>query len=247
MLLPVIGFVLITGRCATENEPGPDSFCDSSDPSIVACLGFDGSLTDGSVNNLVPDSIVNVSFTEGVHGQAARFDSTSFCRFPSSAAWDFERSTVEFRIYPEQMPASGGRSGCIDSDLRFGIFIMDGGFISCGFGGARVTGPAIETMKWTHIACVNDTDSIRIYINGVPSASAASDSVAPAPQSSTITIGSNNPSGDPLIGRIDDLRVFSVARSAAAIAKDATIAAAVPMIRSVPYSSATANNPGLAP
>jgi hypothetical protein len=195
-------------------------FCDPSDPSLLLCLRFENEVRDESSHGLMPTSAV-VGYTAGVRGQAAAFTPpTDDVVFPNDALWNVANVTVEAWVRPATLPPSMGRAGVLDSDGRFGLFLYAPGTIDCLVQSVHLVGPVLATAQWTHVACTYDGSNVTLYVGGTRRATAPLAS-AGATAGST-AIGQNSPSGDNFDGAIDELRVFSVARTAAEIAAAAT-------------------------
>lgn len=196
------------------------SFCDRSDPTLLLCLRFEDVVRDESANALLPAS-ANVLFVPGVRGEAARFlPPSSVIVYPSAAIWNVARFTVETWVRPESLPTGSARAGLLDSDGRFGLFVYAPGTIDCLAQSVHLVGPTLTAARWTHVACVYDGTAVTLYVGGTATATAPLPS-AGATGGST-AIGENSPSGDPFTGDLDELRVFSAARTPAEIAAAAT-------------------------
>jgi hypothetical protein len=195
-------------------------FCDAADPSLLLCLRFENEVRDESSHMLLPTSAM-LTYAPGVRGQAAVFTPPSDAVFfPNASLWNVPNVTEEAWVRPHSLPGPGARAGVMDSDGRFGLFVYAPGTIDCLVQTVHLVGPVLPTEQWTHVACTYDGTTVTLYVGGKPHASAP----LPAAGSSegTTGIGQNSPSGDPLDGEIDELRVFSVARTAAQIATAAT-------------------------
>lgn len=185
------------------------------DPALVLCLEFEDSLLDASGygNNAVG---INYSFAAGVAGQALAMNSSSGVKVGDAPSLRFgpEAMTLEGWVFPQTIP-SAGRVGVVDQDGGPSIFIYANGDVQCYAGGRRVaTGPGkIAAGSWVHLACTHSSGTTKIYIDGEP---ALEDATGGNITSGTIgmAIGGNSPSGDPFDGRIDNLRVWTLARSA---------------------------------
>lgn len=193
----------------------------SMDATLVACFDFNGIPIDSVGNSLFA---ANVSFATGQEGQAGLFSSASKLTVNDSARLDVAAVTTQAWLYPDALPATGTRAGIWDTDGQYGMFILAGGVLNCTGGGSAsslMTNAAISAGTWSHVACTNDGMTIRAYINGVL---AGSLSTLPLMTSGTTgaEVGGNAPDMlDRFIGRIDLLRVYSVARSAAQVCADA--------------------------
>jgi hypothetical protein len=73
---------------------------------------------------------------------------------------------------------------------------------------------------WSHVACTYDGAMVRIFHNGQQLNSAASTGALLAGDGNGIAIGGNSPSGDPLLGDVDELRIWKIARTPAQICAD---------------------------
>ena len=87
-------------------------------------------------------------------------------------------------------------------------------------------GGLVPLNTWTHVAAVADVanNTLTIYINGVQVAQQAFGAFTPAPTTLPLIIGSHVPAGQnsisPFEGLIDDVRIYSIARTATDIAGD---------------------------
>jgi hypothetical protein len=77
---------------------------------------------------------------------------------------------------------------------------------------AQTTG-VVNLLVWTHVTCSYDGANIKIYINGVEHATATATGALSTSGTTGSSIGSNNPSGDNLVGLMDDLRIWNIART----------------------------------
>lgn len=200
---------------ASTDAPRPTVSCDAA--SILSCFRFEGNVADEAPSPAATPIVSGVSFAFGYSGQAVIVGASSSILFPTQARWDVSQYTIEARVNPSGLPDAGDRSGIFDSDGRYGLFLVDGGYPLC----TRATQSTriIPTNAWTHLACVSDGLTLSLYIDGVLDSAAAV--VPPTGAPGTTAIGSNAPSSEPFHGAIDDLRIFSIARTAAQIAEAA--------------------------
>lgn len=78
---------------------------------------------------------------------------------------------------------------------------------------------AIPLNTWTHLACTWDGTTVRLYRDGSNVAS-GSQTLTPVANTAPLSLGQFGASSDRMQGRIDDVRVWNVARSAAEIVSD---------------------------
>ena len=211
------------GPADTPPDAAPP-FCDPGDTNLVACYAFEDSVADGSSHHLDPDVTSNTSFENGKVGRALVVASDTEVDVADDAAFDVDAFTIEAWIDPAQLPASGGRAGILDCDLQYGFFLHDAGDVWCTGGTATVKAPAggVVPGQWTHVACTHDGNTIRVYVAGREVANGVAGALYTGGFTG-ITLGGNNPpgGGDPLDGGLDQLRLYSSARSAADICADA--------------------------
>jgi len=200
------------------------AFCDPADPAVVACYEFEGDTKDGSAHHLDATG-TSVSFAPGKVGMAMLSGATSAADVADSPLFDVTRLTMEAWIKPSRFPSNGNRSDVVDMDRQYAVFLHSDGTLTC----ALVGGPSLVTVakitlnQWTHVACTYDGAVGTIYIDGAPSVTAAGGGTLGTNGTTGISLASDNPngSGGQLIGLIDNLRLMSVARTAAEICADA--------------------------
>jgi hypothetical protein len=210
-----------TGPDAAVDAGPPAAFCDRADPALVGCFRFDDVTNDASGAGL-PVSAVNVDFDQGVSGRAAVFSADSSLHITETPALDVSAVTMEMWVRPDALPVDPARAGLFDNSGQYGIFVLDGATVRCtGGGGQALQAGALTAGVWTHVACVHDGQGITLYIDGTV---AATDSAGPLGTASSegSNIGGDNPDGDDdFLGRIDELRIWSRARTAAEVCEAA--------------------------
>ena len=192
--------------------PPPAPFCDPADPALVGCWPFEGNTSDGSGqgNNATAQ---NTTFTTGKVGMGITLGATSLIAIPDAASLAPPTATVEAFVNPTVLPTGTARMGIFDNNGSYGLFINAAG-LSCSMS-VVATAPPIPINTWTHVACTFDGTTVRIYVDGAPAGQPVGGGTALGPGGiEGSTIGSNSPSGDQLIGSIDQVRVWNVARTA---------------------------------
>jgi len=191
------------------------------DGSCKALWEFDGSFNDKS--GAYGGTPTNVGFTEGVHGQAALFKSSSnyvsttlktsdFGNTYSIACW-FRRDSNNTRDC-----ICGETGGTADSYGAYINHVPDSNELQCGhyrasLGNFDVVSVSTTVGAWTHLVFARQNGSFhRVYINGVRKGSVACSNVT-ASSSYSMRIGCDyystaNRSFD---GAIDTFRVFNKA------------------------------------
>jgi hypothetical protein len=205
-----------------------------SNPALIECLPFDD---DTFINLGVGPQIgtvLNTGFTTGRVGRAVALDANSVLWFDEESQLDLAPafSIDMFILYKVDPPTIGSsemqRVGVIDNDRQYGIFLRwhthgDGRTLVTPYCSAMSTawGPPASRDEWHHVACVHDGASLTTYVDGIPGVPVA----APPPSTTGgngTTLGQNcdsNPMAvdTPLVGVIDEVRVWSVALTAAQV------------------------------
>ncbi len=212
----------------------PDAHAQASTPpGLVAAYGFSegtGSMTADSSGYANTGSVVGAAWTaSGQFGSALSFDGSTTSVSASSAAWlDLTGAmTVEAWVYPTT--AAAEFRAVVAKNYAYFLYASVVGY--CGDGtplagiqiGASMSstaclGHALALGTWTHLAATYDGSALTFYENGAPVASTA----ATAPilsTTGTLEIGGSQ-FGEHFEGRIDEVRVYSRALTAAEIALD---------------------------
>jgi len=106
----------------------------------------------------------------------------------------------------------------------YGIYLRNGGvsILSGGVDWADCTTCRVAPGVWTHLAAVRSNNQWVIYQDAI--AQAVSNANLPsAPPSGVLSIASSPAGGERLIGAIDEVRVWTIARTAQQIAADYTV------------------------
>jgi hypothetical protein len=190
-------------------------FCDAAnEPALVGCWQFEGNTTDASGDNNNA-TVQNTSFGTGKVGMGLTLQASSLVAVADSTSLTPTTLTIEAFVRPTALPTGSARMGVFDNDGQYGLFLVDNGVL-CSMSVA-VTGPAVAINTWSHIACTYDGTTVRLYLNGAQVATLGGGSPLGAGNTNGSVIGGNSPSGDQLIGTIDQVRVWNVARTAAQV------------------------------
>lgn len=214
-----------TDAAEVVSDATPDSalapFCDAADSSLVACYELEGNGDDGSAN-MLHAQVASVEFAPGHRGMAMQFGPASAADVADSAALDVTAITLEAWINPRQLPSTGQRMGILDANGQYGLFLHESGELRCSASAASQVLANIAVDTWTHVACTYEPPMVRIYVNGVGFPSVTNGG-ALSMGVNGLSIAADNPpgSGSRLIGLIDDVRLWSRARSSDEICVDA--------------------------
>lgn len=207
---------------ATPDGPPPMPFCEN-DADLIACFEFEAGGADGSAyNNDATLSNATTPAGQPGHGLALSVGATSLVSVADSASLEIPGPiTVELWLRADAVPPSTGnaRAGLLDHNGQWGFFLLPNLAVRCSMaGGTAAAGGTVVIGQWTHVACVYDRNTIQLYQDGVAILPAVNATAAnPLGTSDGIRIGQDSPSGDPLIGMIDEVRIWQVERTAAEI------------------------------
>lgn len=195
--------------------------CDPSDPSLVLCFPFDNDALDHAA---APATVQTqkITLVPGRVGNAGSFDGVSslLTMSPPPAKVDAIASevTIEAFVSPAALPVASARMGIFDCDGRFGLFVLSTG-VECVGNAGNVTGPTLAAGAVTHVACTIGVTTITLYYDGAAVATGTTSAILGP--SHPVAIGMNSPSGDVLIGTLDEVRLYSRVKTTAEILGDA--------------------------
>jgi hypothetical protein len=184
---------------------------------LLACYDFEGEVRDATGNLAVNAS--NTMFVPGLLGMALRLRPSTSILIPDTPLLDTSAVTMQLWLRVTQFPVAGARMGLWDTDTQYGMFLGENGNLMCQ--NATQTGAGhIALDVWTHVACTIDSTGTRIYVNGV--AVVASTQGLFAGSMNGAALGADAPmGGDKLLGDVDLVRIYRVARTQAEICGDA--------------------------
>jgi glucose/arabinose dehydrogenase len=210
-----------------------------SPPGLVAAWGFNegtGTTTADASPNANTGTLVNgPTWTTGHTGGALQFDgSNDRVRVEDSNSLDLTgAATFEAWVYPTAAP-SGWRT-ILQKEVDSYFFTASGGgsgnqpAAGGTFNGAccttTIAPSALTVNAWTHLAATYDGGQLRFYVNG---AQVAATIVTGSLQvnGNPLWIGGNAVYGEHFQGKLDDVRVYNRALTAAEIQQD--MAAGIP-------------------
>jgi hypothetical protein len=197
-------------------------FCDPCDTTLLLCLPFDGTITDESRHRQGVVVSGTPAFVGGRNDEAVALDGQAAIVVPHGLPWrEYAALTIELWLRRPALPRDGGRAGLVDKNGSFGFFLQANGDLTCTPGSARRS--LGDAAAWTHVACVAAGPTTMLYARGVEIGRA--DATAPAPSDAGLAVGSNSPSGSPLVAEVDGLRIYARAKSEAEIAASANASA----------------------
>jgi hypothetical protein len=192
----------------------------SDDPALVACYPLDGDALDHGPRG---NDLHATAITWDPRGGAVlSAQSKLFC--PNGPALSHVARTLVAWVRIDAL--ASGRAGILDRDREYGLFAHAGGELRCAMAisaAGWVSAPAaLQLGRWHHVACIAQRDRLELYVDGVLAASAAGSGAAPA-NATPLHLGADSPSGqDPLVGALDDVRIWDLAWPPEQVAADAS-------------------------
>ena len=220
LVVSTIGLSVALASHARAQAAGPSAAyaMDEGTGSVVGDRsgnGNVGTLTNGPV------------WTTGRFGAALQFDGVDDrVRIPDSSSLDLtSAATFEAWVFPTAVP-TGWRT-ILQKEVEAYFFSASGGENRPVIGGTingtccpQAVGPAaLAANVWTHLAATYDGSQMRLYVNGAQVASVSA-SGAYAVSALPLWMGGNAVYGEHFRGKIDEVRVYARALSAAEIQSD---------------------------
>ena len=202
---------------------------------LVAAYGFDegqGSSTADASGNGLAGSLSNAAWASGQFGGALQFtgESNSFVTVASSPLLQLGTAyTLEAWVNPAASQPT--EPAVIAKEISGGLpYVLyahgDGGVGPNAFtriGGNYARAAAASTIPadtWTHLAATYDGATLSVYVNGVLAGTAAVNGTLD-PGAGALRIGNDTVfDNEGFVGRIDEVRVYSRALSAAEVQTD---------------------------
>ncbi|MBA3499956.1 MAG: LamG domain-containing protein [Myxococcota bacterium] len=206
-----------SARDTVARDAPPDTrvapFCDPADLTLLACYEFEGTANDASPHALHA-TMTNLTFVPGKVAQALQFGVNSAADVADSSVIDVASLTLEAWVHPFQLPGTGARTGIVDMDGQWGLFLHEPtGRLQCTMAGgiSMQIDAMIPVNAWTHVACTYGAGTTTIYVNGVKRFQQGGGGVLATGGTSGYSLGADNPpgSGSRINGLIDQMRIFS--------------------------------------
>jgi len=218
---------LLSGIAHAEIPPGPVaaySFDEGAGTTLLDASGngFNGTLANGPI------------WTTGRHGSALQFDATDdgnddndprvvlgrAINIPDPpltiSAWVNPTDYVDYRAIISKRDSG--------SEVRLDLGLaMDSGHVYLWNGGLNSFSYAPPVNSWTYLAVVADGSGTRLYVNGTLQETIGAIALGTNASANTVIGGTGEGPGgynDPFKGKIDDLRIYNRALSAAEIQAD---------------------------
>ena len=202
--------------------PGPDAtidgkiqgpFC-STDTHLRACFPFEGTTDDNSSYHSQVNATGAIAYDpNGQDGMAAKLAAPDTILLSSTNANHITVGALAIRAYVKipTLPTGTARMGIIDNDA-YRLFIQANGTVRCAIGADGSVADATSAVgfaanTWTRIACLYDGLTLSIFFDYVPVGGQTSLGSIPATTTQT-AIGSHEPSGDNLVGLLDDVEIY---------------------------------------
>jgi chitodextrinase len=219
---------LVGGRAAHAAVGGPTTSSASTGP--VAAYNFDvgaGTTLADLSGNSSTGTIAGANWSTGHTGRALSFDGNGdWVTIPDNSNLDLSTAmTLEAWVYPTQFGSSWRTVVTKEqsSGLVYGLFASSDTTTPAALaslpGQDVVRGSSrLPRSTWTYLSATYDGQMLRLYVNGVQTATATGGGAMPA-SSQPLRIGGNGMS-QWFRGRIDDLRIYNRALSSAEIQSD---------------------------
>jgi len=190
-------------------------FCDPTDAKLVGCWELEGNGHDASGDGN-DATMTSVAYQSGVTGMAAVLTAASDLHIGARASLGPPHLSLEAWINATTLPAAGNRTGVFDNDSAYGLFYT-ASTVTCAGNTALTATTTLPMGTWTHLACTFDGSVLALYIDGTSVATLISVGALGPGNTQGAVLGGNAPTGDRMVGLLDQVRVFSEPRTPAQI------------------------------
>lgn len=205
----------------------------SLDPALVAAYNFDdgagATLTDLTPNHLNGALSGQTWTTAGKYGGALAFNGAAPVTVADATPLHLSRFTLSAWVYPtgggswQTLAAKDGAGA-----LPYALYVQDGAHPRGRIVGTSQVDVSAGTFPaanaWTYLAVTYDGTAVRLYEatggGALALVGSANTTQAIAASTSPFRIGGNGVYGDGFVGRADDLRIYSEARTLAQLTND---------------------------
>ncbi len=160
-------------------------------------------------------------------GEALQLTGTQAARARAVAGTATDNVTLEAWIRWDGNPTLQAIAYNGDSSSSgYGLYVLNGNprVLVGGKGFVRCSGCVLAPGAWTHVAAVRSAGTWAIYQDGVAGALTGTPTLAPAAPAGMLSVGSSPTGGESFHGALDEVRAWSVARTAQELARDRTAA-----------------------
>ena len=207
---------------ATPTEEPPPlggTPCSVSGPGLVACFEFEDDLRDGSgLDNHAQSP--GATFEPGVTGNAVRVGTQPIVVSDHQSLDMSDALTIETWIHLDSLGEDS--SMLVDNDSQYYLAINADGSLEAGLYAFGVlfryasSAGAVQVGRWSHVAMTFDGLWVTLYQDGAMLGTMDHSQPIAVDSDAALHIGSASPAGTrALQGRLDGVRIWSVARSGA--------------------------------
>ncbi|KQW52750.1 hypothetical protein ASC77_00025 [Nocardioides sp. Root1257] len=216
-----------TAGNTTTSTAVPVTVSNSAPSTLVAAYGLnEGTGTtfadaSGSGNG---GSVFQATWTAGKYGTALSFDGTNdYASVPDAPSLDLS-SPMTLEAWVRPTASSGWRTILMKetpNDLAYSLYATSGTNRPSAWigGGSSIGTAALPLNTWSHVASTYDGSRLRLYVNGTLVTNAAYAGAVPT-SASPLKLGGNAVWGEFFAGQLDEVRIFSAARTQAQIQAD---------------------------
>ncbi len=205
-------------------------------PDLVLNLNFENNLTDNTINSNNSSSIGTVSYVDRINdNKALVFNGyNAFVQLPPNVA-NQQEITVASWIYWRGLSSwqrifdfGNGENEYMFLTPRSGNGQMRFAMKNGGNEEQLNTTSALTMNKWIHVAVTIDSESVKLYLDGVLNAESNAFTINPLQFKPALNYIGRSQFSDPLFnGFIDDFRIYNYALSASEIEKISSLTSGI--------------------